>query len=105
MGLFKIANTILGDEHCWALFEIHEQSPNSKGFHRYQIIYVNRDGNLAEWRKDMGPSSKFKGVKQLRIPSLWEHTCDQLMNLADELRGEKGIDIRDLFQLEAYKPA
>ena len=98
-----VANTILGDEPAWGLFEINEQSPDNKGFHRYQIIQVNRDGNIAEFRKDMGLASNFKGVRQLRIPSLFEHTVDQLMELADQLRNETHIDLMDWLQLDKAK--
>lgn len=87
------------------LYEIHEQSPGSKGFHRYQIIQVIRDGQIAEWRRDMGLAKNFKGVNQLRIPALLEHTVDELIDLADELRGQTKIDIKDLLKLDSYKPA
>ncbi len=95
-----VANTITGNEKAMGLYEIHEQSPNSQGFHRYQIIHVIRDGRIAEFRKDMGLASNFKGVKQLRIPSYMEHTVDELMGLADELRYEHEIDYMDLLQLD-----
>ena len=103
--LIRVATTILGDEKAWGLFEMHEQSPDSKGFHRYQIVQVVRDGRLAEWRKDMGLASNWKGVKQLRIPALLEHSVDELMDLADYLRNETEIDVLDFLELDRYKPA
>jgi len=103
--LIPVTQTILGDEKAWALFEVHEQSPGSRGFHRYQVIYVNRDGNLAEWRKDMGLSKNWRGINQFRIPSLWEHTVDELMDIANYLREGPRIDVKDLMQVNAYKPA
>lgn len=96
---------VIGDEKAWGLFEIHEQSPGSKGFHRYQIIQVNRDGKIAEFRRDMGSAKGFKGVNQIRIPSLWEHTVDELMDIANHLRGQSQIDVRDFLGLDKYKPA
>lgn len=101
--LIPVAHTILGDEKAWGLYEIHEQSPGNRGFHRYQIIQVIRDGKIAEFRKDMGLASKWKGVKQLRIPSLMEHTVDELMDLADELRHTVRIDLKDWLELNEYK--
>ena len=98
--LLRVANTITGNEKAWALYEIHEQSPGNRGVHRYQIIQVIRGGQIAEWRKDMGLAGKFKGVKQLRIPSLLEHTVDELMGLADELRNETEIDLMDWLELD-----
>ena len=62
---------------------------------------VNRDGYLAEYREDMGLASKWKGVKELNIPSLWEHSVDELRGLADELRHESEIDLDELLQLDS----
>lgn len=98
-----VANTILGNERAWGLFEIHEQSPGSRGFHRYQIIQVVRDGQIAEWRRDMGLANKFKGIRQLRIPALLEYTVDELMDLASELRNETKIDVMDWLELDKAK--
>lgn len=82
------------------LLELHQQAPNSSGFHRYQLIYVVRDGIVSEFRRDMGLASKYKGVKYLNIPSLLEHSVDELMDIADYLRSETEIDLLDLFSLD-----
>jgi len=103
--IIPVANTILGNEKAYGLGEIHEQSPDFTGFHRYQVITVLRDGRLAEFRRDMGLASKFKGINPLAIPSFFEHTVDELMDLADELRGQVKIDVKDWLELESYKPA
>ena len=103
--LIRVAQTINGNEKAWGLFEINEQSPGNRGVHRYQIIQVNRDGQIAEWRRDMGEAKNFKGINQLRIPSLFEHTVDELIALADELRGQPNIDVKDWLEIEHYKPA
>lgn len=91
------------NEKAWGLYEIHEQSPNYRGFHRYQIIHVVRNGEICEFRKDMGLASKFKGVKQLRIPSYLEHTVAELLSLADQLRHETDIDVLDFLGLDKIK--
>ena len=98
------ANTILGDEKAYGLFEIDEQSPGNRGFHRYQILQVLRDGVIAEFRTDLGLTDNFKGVNQIRIPSFFEHTVDELKDMADYLRGEPRIDVLDLLELNTYKP-
>ena len=100
MNIVLVANTISGNEKAMGLYEMAEQSPVSKGFHRYQIIHVIRNGKLAEFRKDMGLAKRWKGAKYLRIPSLMEHTVDELMDLADELRYEHKIDYKDLLNLD-----
>ena len=93
------------NEKAYSLQEVHLQSPGSKGFHRYRILLVNRDGKLAEYREDLGLAKNFKGAKQLNIPSLWEHSVAELVALAGELRWENDIDIKDWLELDDYKPA
>lgn len=97
--------SINDNEKAWSLQEKHEQSPGSRGFHRYRVILVNRDGKLAEYREDMGLAKNFKGSKQLNIPSLWEHSVAELIALADELRWETDIDIKDWLELDQMKLA
>ena len=101
--LYPIIQTINGDEKAFWLTEFPYQSPKSRGFHRYQIIYVLRGDKLAEYHTDMG---KMKGVKYVSIPSYFEHTVDELKALAEEERNEKDrIDFLDLLQLNDYKAA
>lgn len=95
--------SIRGDEKAWAYQEIHEQSPDSRGFHRYRIILVNRDGKLAEYREDLGSVDKWRGVRCFNIPSLWEHTCAELLHIADYLRSETEIDLADWLELDKMK--
>jgi len=104
-NIIPIANTIVGSEKAWGLNELNEQSPGNRGMHRYQLIYVLRDGVICEFRKDMGLASLYKGVKQLRIPSFLEHTVDELIGLADELRNEINIDLKDWLGLDTLKLA
>uniref|UniRef100_A0A6M3LM19 Uncharacterized protein n=1 Tax=viral metagenome TaxID=1070528 RepID=A0A6M3LM19_9ZZZZ len=99
-NLAVITNTVTGDELAYTYMELHQQSPNSRGIRRYRIIGVNRDGRIAEYREDMGLAKKYKGVKELHIPALWEHTVDELRDLADDLRNETNIDLKDFLSLE-----
>jgi len=85
------------DEPCLGLFEMNLQSPDSKGFHRYQIVYVMREDKPAEYRKDLGATKKFKH-DQFRIPGGFydsdedryyvEHTVGELRQIADDLRAK-----------------
>lgn len=103
--LTRVAQTILGNEKALSLIEANQQSPGSRGFHRYQLIYVVRDGEMAEFRRDMGLSKGWKGVKTLLIPSMLEHTVDELMDMADELRNVTRIDVKDWLELDNMKLA
>jgi len=104
--LVVATQSVNDNEKAWAYLEVEEQSPGSHGFHRYQILYVNRDGNMAEYRKDMGGAKNFVGAKKIiHIPSVWLHSVAELIDLAGELRWESSIDVKDFLELEDYKPA
>ena len=97
---------VIPNEKAYTYLELNVQPPNYEGFHRYRIIYVNRDGVMSEYREDMGLASKFKGAKTtIHIPSIWEHNVTELIALAEELRWETDIDVKDWLELEAYIPA
>lgn len=96
------------DEPCMGLFEMDFQSPGNKGFHRYQVVYVMRGDKPAEYRKDLGQSTKFK-ADQFRIPGgaydeitdryYVEHTVGELRDIADHMR-VRPVDKADLPNLE-----
>ncbi len=105
MPILPIAVVVQGNDKVWDYFETHEQSPDSSGFHRYRIVYVARDGKIAEFRQDMGLASNFKGIQQIHIPSLFEHSMDELLDMADELRNKKEIDLHDWLEIDNFKTA
>ena len=74
------------DEAAYALSEINLPTPDFKGKHRYQIIYVQRGDKLAEFRRDLGPRERFGSAPELRIPSFWVHSVAELVDMAEELR-------------------
>ena len=101
------------DEPCLALFEIHEQSPGSYGFHRYQIIYVMRGDKPAEYRLDMGlVKDGWLGVDQFRVPGgaydsetdkyYVEHSVGQLREIAEDLRTKSTWDKKEMAQIDKY---
>ena len=51
----------------------------------------------------MGSTKNFRGVNQLRIPSLMEHTVDELKAIANEMRATK-FDVKDFLSLDNYIP-
>lgn len=103
--LIQATLSVQPNEKAYSLQEVHLQSPGSRGFHRYRILIVNRDGNLAEYREDMGLASKYKGIRQFNVPSLWEHSVAELLAIADTLRSETFIDIADWLELDKMKLA
>ncbi len=101
--IIPIALTISGNEKATVLLERTEKTPDERSFHRYQKIYIIRDGMPAEFRRDMGEAKNFKGIIEFTIPSFLEWSVDELMDMADEIRGQVKIDIKDWLQLENYK--
>ena len=97
--MMPVTTTILGGEKAVGLVETNQRAPDGI-MHRYQLLYVPRDGKVSEFRFDMGQASKYKGVKLIHIPSLMEHSVDELKNLADELRHETEIDIKDWLEID-----
>ena len=87
--LMPAAVIVLPDEKAYGLSEVELLGPIVEGegqtMRRYQIIYLNRDDKLAEYREDLGPASDFDAI-QFRIPSFWEHTAGELMDIAQDLR-------------------
>ena len=102
--ILPAVDKVFGNEKAIYLSEVHLQSPDSKGFRRYQIIHVPRNGVICEWRKDLGPVENFQGISELRIPSYMEHTVDELKEIANELRTHK-FDIKGFLGLENYVPS
>lgn len=103
--IMPVAQTIKGDEKAVGLTETNYKTPDQKGLHRYQCIYVIRDDKTAEFTIDMGPAENFKGVNLINIPSLLEHTVDELKDIADEIRGQELIDVRELIGVDKVKRA
>ena len=98
------------DEPCLGLYEMNLQSPESRGFHRYQIIFVMRGDRPAEYRRDMGLVTK---ADQLRILGgvrddvtrkfYIEHTVGELREIADQRRMNSLFDKRELVQKNNIK--
>lgn len=101
--ILPITTTILGDEKAIGLTETNYKTPDQREIHRYQCIYVVRNGKTAEFRRDMGKAENFKGINLINIPSLMEHTVDELMDIADNIRGQEKIDIHELLELDKIK--
>ena len=95
---------VLKDEKAYWLSEVNRQSPNSKGFRRYQIITVVRNDHQAQYWEDLGASKKWKGIDQFTIPSLMEHTVAELQYMANQLRRDKSpFDKKELAKVNKYR--
>ena len=75
-------------EPAYLLAEMDLLSPvvdGNQDLHRYQIIYVNRNDRISEYRTDLGLSSAFD-TEQFRIVALWEHTVAEVQEMAQFMR-------------------
>lgn len=84
---------VFPDEKALLLIERDENRPDSRGFHRYQTIFVARNDELAKYMEDMGPTQMFI-APGLNIPGgdpaspvgQWWETVAELKGYADDLR-------------------
>ena len=97
--MYKITDSVTDDEKAWGLFERDFKSPDEKSLRRWEIIQVNRDGDMAEYRRDMGEANLFRGINQVRIPSFWEHTVAELRGMALYMKFST-IDVKDFLELD-----
>lgn len=72
------------NEKAYWLEEKNVQAKDYTGHRRYQFIWVQRNGNLAVFIKDLGPADE--NMSQFLIPSDWEHSIAELSDLALMMR-------------------
>jgi hypothetical protein len=95
-GLVLGTNVVSMDEYAYSLKELIQQSPGNRGWHRYMIVKVPRNGKLVEFRKDLGAARKWKNVQEFSIIGAipdyttgrveWVHTVGELVDIADWMR-------------------
>ena len=111
MGKILIGTThVLADEPCLGLAELNKQSPDSRGFHRYQFISVIRNDKRVDYREDLGLASDYK-ADQFVIPGGVENerggviveTVGRLKDIAEQVRNTKLWDKRELVKRNNIK--
>lgn len=85
MAIVQATTSVRPDEKAWKLAEINNLAPDGKSLRRYRHIWVFRNDNIAEYIEDLGPAKAFKG-SEINIPSLGEHTVDELIDMVEHLR-------------------
>lgn len=101
ISLMPATHKVNGDEKVYLLTEINRMCQADGRWHRWQKILVLRDDKLTEFAKDMGLSKKWK-TSQISILGLFEHTVDEMMEMANQMR-ELRWDKKDLCQLDKLK--
>ncbi len=59
--------------------------PDTRGLHRFQLVYVNRGDRIARHTIDLGRARDFEAL-EFHVPSLWEHTVGELWDMAEQMR-------------------
>jgi len=93
---------VLADEPCYRLAEVNLQSPDSRGFHRYQLIWVIRDDRMTEYVGDMG-LSKDNHADPVIILGCEDETVARLKYIADQIRDNPPFDKRELAACDKVK--
>lgn len=79
-----ITETVHPDEKAWRLKEINVMRQRGKvnELRRIQTVWVQRNGVIWEWSRDLGPAKRFANPG-CDIPALWEHTVGELWDIAE----------------------
>jgi hypothetical protein len=83
--MVRRTDTVSPDEKAFRLSELVLMAPEYSGFRRYQVIIVNRNDALAEYRLDLGPAADFT-APEFQVLALWEHTVAELQDIAEQQR-------------------
>lgn len=79
------ALSVHADEKAFALCELNYLTVDYKQRRRWQFLYVVRDGEVAEWVRDMGDATTF-AAPEMRLYSFWQDSVGELMDQADRMR-------------------
>ena len=123
IGVLPKTDHIDLNEDAYVLYEIDHKTPDSKAFHRYRVVHVVRNDELAEYEFDMGNRDQFK-VEGFCIPgggfnqqhqmvylvgkpkqvpvgkkSYWfEETAGSLIDAAEAIHKQGGFDTSEILE-------
>lgn len=83
-GIVPITLHLSMDEYAGELYEIVKMAPDGSGNRLYRYITVIRDDAPAQHVKDLGPANDPNAG--VAIPSMFEHTVGELIDMAEKLR-------------------
>lgn len=73
------------DEPCYAVTENNALSEDFKSLRRWQRVYVVREDDIREYKRDLGPAADFT-APEFRIVSLLEDSVAFCLDQADQMR-------------------
>lgn len=80
------------EEYAYYLKEYDELDEAGQVLNRYQELAVVRDDKLVAFPRVMGKTEDFPLAQPLFIFAAFEHTCDELMDIANALREDSRLD-------------
>ena len=106
MDIVLPTDYVLSSEPCVNLAEVNLVAPNEGGgtaWHRFEIIYLVRDGLPREYRGNMGLAKKFK-ASQIRVRGgvgdgkkvYQEHTVGEVREMARDMREKPSFTPKEL---------
>ena len=112
--LYRATHNVTNDEPCFNLAEVNLMNQTDGRWHRYEILVVVRNDELAEYRRDMGLRDNFKNKRNpegLRIMGgvvdngkiYIEETVGSLRVMAFQVREAPAFDRQELPALSKWQ--
>ena len=91
-GLDSVTLVVDPNEKVFMLVERDAAASDGSGPRRFQVMSVNRDGNLSSFVRDLGPVSQDLG--EFVFPCMWEYSVAEAADVANMWREENGLKER-----------
>ena len=88
-AMVRMAMSVDVDEKAWALHELN------RGGKRIQRIWVNRNGEMALYEREVGLVTEWPKANPFQVPSYWEYSVGEIRDIADYLRDPDGAKSPD----------
>lgn len=85
--LLPEATELREDELCEEVVEFAAPAQNYRGERRWQVVYVVRDGEMAQFTRDMGPAEEFLSGP-LRVYTGLEDDVATALAIAEDMRND-----------------
>lgn len=88
-GVTNVTNEVDPNEKAYMLMERNLARKDGSTARRFQIIYVNRNGDLAAFVRDLGEVSE--DIGEFVFPLVWEYSVAEAADVANMWREENGL--------------
>lgn len=88
-GIVNVTPSVDPDEKVFMLVERNATTKDAEGSRRFQIMHVNRNGELAAFVRDLGAVSE--DIGEFVFPCVWEYSVAEAADVANMWREENGL--------------